>query len=78
MSSILEIIILIAAMAGVGIIIAALAGLIWKDNRPIGVSGDYIASILSAITLAALDVSKPSWSGGGSNPIDPPHMGASH
>ena len=55
MSSILEIIILIAAMAGVGIIIAALAGLIWKDNRPIGVSGDYIASILSAIIMGFVD-----------------------
>ena len=55
MSTILEIIILIAAMTGIGVIIAALAGLIWKENRPIGVSGDYIASILSAIIMGFVD-----------------------
>ena len=55
MSTILEIIILIAAMTGIGAIIAALAGLIWKDNRPWGVSGDYIASILSAIVMGFVD-----------------------
>ena len=55
MQNLLEIIILIAAMAGVGLIIGALAGLIWKDNRPIGVSGDYIASILSAIMIGFVD-----------------------
>ena len=55
MSSILESIILIAAMTGVGLVIAALAGLIWKENRPIGVSGDYIASILSAIIMGLVD-----------------------
>lgn len=50
-----QILILIAAMAVVGAVIAFLAGLIWKDNRPIGVSGDYIASILSAIIMGFVD-----------------------
>ncbi len=50
-----EIIILIAAMTVVGVIIAALAGLIWKENRPIGVTGDYIAAILSAIIMGFVD-----------------------
>ena len=51
----IEIIILIAAMTGVGLLIGALAGLIWKENRPLGVSGDYIASILSAIIMGLVD-----------------------
>lgn len=51
----IEIIILIAAMTGVGLLIGALAGLIWKENRPLGVSGDYIASILSAIIMGFVD-----------------------
>lgn len=55
MSIFLEIIILIAAMTVVGAIIGVLAGLIWKDNRPIGVSGDYIASILTAIIMGFVD-----------------------
>jgi uncharacterized membrane protein YeaQ/YmgE (transglycosylase-associated protein family) len=55
MSTLIEVLILIAAMTGVGIIIAVLAGLIWKDNRPIGVTGDYIASILSAIIMGLVD-----------------------
>lgn len=55
MQSVFQIVILIAAMTGVGLIIGALAGLIWKDNRPIGVSGDYIASILSAIIMGLVD-----------------------
>ena len=55
MSIILEIIILIAAMTAVGAVIAVLAGMIWKDNRPIGVSGDFIASILTAIVMGFVD-----------------------
>ena len=31
----------------IGIIIGFVAGLIWKDNRPIGVKGDYLVAILS-------------------------------
>ncbi len=55
MNIIIQIIILIAAMAVVGLAIGALAGVIWKDNRPLGVSGDYIASILSAILMGFVD-----------------------
>ena len=50
-----QIIILIVAMTAVGFIVGALAGLIWKENRPIGVRGDYIASILSAIVMGFVD-----------------------
>jgi uncharacterized membrane protein YeaQ/YmgE (transglycosylase-associated protein family) len=50
-----EIVILIIAMAAIGALIGFLAGLIWKENRPIGVRGDYIASILAAIIIGFLD-----------------------
>jgi len=34
-----------------GVIIGYVAGLIWKDNRPIGVRGDYIVAIVSCIVF---------------------------
>lgn len=55
MNTLIQIIILIAAMTAVGLLIGFLAGLIWKENRPLGVSGDYIASILSAIIMGFVD-----------------------
>lgn len=51
----MELVILIAAMVGVGLLIGFLAGLIWKDNRPIGTSGDYLAAVLSAVVIGLLD-----------------------
>jgi uncharacterized membrane protein YeaQ/YmgE (transglycosylase-associated protein family) len=51
----MEIIILILAMVVVGLIIGWVAGLIWKDNRPIGVKGDYIAAIIAAVLTGLLD-----------------------
>ncbi len=51
----MEIIILVAAMIVVGAIVGYIAGLIWKENRPIGVQGDYIVAILSAVVVGLLD-----------------------
>jgi uncharacterized membrane protein YeaQ/YmgE (transglycosylase-associated protein family) len=51
----MEILILVAAMVVVGLIIGALAGVIWKDDRPIGVRGDYIAAVIAAIVTGLLD-----------------------
>ncbi|MEE9513744.1 MAG: hypothetical protein V3V46_06675 [Anaerolineales bacterium] len=51
----MEILILVAAMVVVGLVIGALAGLIWKDNRPIGVRGDYIAAVIAAVVTGLLD-----------------------
>ncbi len=51
----MEILILIAAMVVVGLIVGWGAGLIWKDNRPIGVRGDFIVAIISAIVVGLLD-----------------------
>ena len=51
----MEIIILLTAMIVVGLLMGWVAGLIWKDNRPIGVQGDYIASIITAIVVGFMD-----------------------
>jgi uncharacterized membrane protein YeaQ/YmgE (transglycosylase-associated protein family) len=51
----MEIIYLIGAMVLVGALMGWIAGLIWKDNRPYGVSGDYIAAILTAVVFGLLD-----------------------
>ena len=42
-------------MIVVGLIMGFIAGLIWKDNRPIGVKGDYIASVITAVIVGLLD-----------------------
>jgi len=47
--------ILLAAMITVGLIVGALGGLIWKDNRPLGVTGDYLAAVLSAVVIGFMD-----------------------
>lgn len=51
----MSLVIVIAAMVVVGLLIGYIAGLIWKDNRPIGVQGDYIAAILSAVIMGLID-----------------------
>ena len=51
----MEILIVVAAMVVVGLLIGALAGVIWKDNRPIGVRGDYIAAVIAAVVTGLLD-----------------------
>ena len=51
----MEILFVIIAMIIVGVIAGYLAGLIWKDERPIGVQGDYMAAIVTAILVGLLD-----------------------
>ncbi len=34
-----------------GIVIGFIAGLIWKDNRPIGVQGDYLVAIGACVVF---------------------------
>ncbi len=51
----MNILILIIAMIVVGVIIGWLAGPIWKNKRPIGMSGDYIAAIITALAVGFLD-----------------------
>lgn len=51
----MDTILLIVAMIVVGLIIGWLAGIIWKGNRPMGASGDYIASIVTAVIIGLID-----------------------
>jgi len=51
----MEIVILVVVMVVVGLIMGWVAGLIWKDNRPIGVRGDYIWSVVAAVAVGLMD-----------------------
>ena len=51
----MEILILVVAMILVGLVMGFIGGLIWKDNRPIGVQGDYIAAVITAVVFGLLD-----------------------
>ena len=51
----MEILIVIAAMVVVGLIMGFIAGLIWKDNRPYGASGDYIIAVIAAVIMGLID-----------------------
>ena len=51
----LNILILVGAMILVGLLMGFVGGLIWKDNRPIGVQGDYIAAVITAVVFGLLD-----------------------
>ena len=51
----MEILILIVVMIVVGLFVGWLAGFIWKDNRPIGVSGDYYAAVAAAVIVGLVD-----------------------
>jgi uncharacterized membrane protein YeaQ/YmgE (transglycosylase-associated protein family) len=51
----MDLIILIAAMVVVGLLVGWIAGLIWKGKRPIGVRGDYITAVITAIVVGLVD-----------------------
>jgi uncharacterized membrane protein YeaQ/YmgE (transglycosylase-associated protein family) len=51
----MELVIVVAAMIVVGLLMGFIAGLIWKDNRPIGVRGDYIVAVLTTVVIGLLD-----------------------
>jgi len=50
----MEALIVIVAMLVVGLVMGFVAGLIWKENRPIGVSGDYIASVITTVIVGLM------------------------
>lgn len=51
----MEIIILVVAMALVGLLMGYVAGLIWKEERPLGVPGDYYVAVGTAIAVGLID-----------------------
>lgn len=55
MTYLFQAVVVVVAMIGVGLLMGYIAGLIWKDNRPIGVQGDYLAAIASAVIMGLID-----------------------
>jgi uncharacterized membrane protein YeaQ/YmgE (transglycosylase-associated protein family) len=51
----MQIVILVVVMLVVGLIMGWIGGLIWKDKRPIGVAGDYIAAVITAVAVGLID-----------------------
>ena len=51
----MQIVILLVAMIVVGLLVGWLAGPIWKNKRPFGVRGDYVAAVVTAIAVGLLD-----------------------
>jgi uncharacterized membrane protein YeaQ/YmgE (transglycosylase-associated protein family) len=51
----MEIVILVIAMVVVGLLVGAVASLIWKENKPLGTTGDYVVAIVSTIIIGLLD-----------------------
>ena len=51
----MEILLVIVAMVVVGLIMGAVAGLIWKDNRPYGARGDYIIAVITTLIVGLID-----------------------
>jgi uncharacterized membrane protein YeaQ/YmgE (transglycosylase-associated protein family) len=51
----MDILILVAAMVVVGLIVGALAGLIWKGQRPIGLIGDLVVAVVTAVAVGLID-----------------------
>ncbi len=51
----MEIVILVAAMIVVGLLMGWVAGFIWKGKRPIGVQGDYLAAVITAVVVGLID-----------------------
>lgn len=51
----MDILILVIAMIIVGVIIGAISGAIWKQDRPVGVPGDTIVAVISAVAIGLID-----------------------
>ena len=51
----MDVVLLVIAMVLVGLLAGWLAGLIWKNKRPLGVRGDMIVAIITAIAVGLMD-----------------------
>jgi len=50
-----QIIILLIVMVLVGLLIGAIASLIWKENKPLGAAGDYVVAVICTIAVGLID-----------------------
>ena len=51
----MQVIVLLIAMVLVGLLVGAVASLIWKENGPIGATGDYVVAVISAVIIGLID-----------------------
>lgn len=51
----MDLLILIVAMLAVGALIGAIAGSIWKGERPLGLRGDLAIAMITAVAVGLLD-----------------------
>lgn len=51
----MQIVILLVAMVLVGLLVGAIASLIWKENQPLGAAGDYVVAVICAIAIGLID-----------------------
>ncbi len=51
----LNVVIVIVVMLAAGALIGALASVIWKDERPMGLGGDLAIGMLTAVAVGLLD-----------------------
>jgi uncharacterized membrane protein YeaQ/YmgE (transglycosylase-associated protein family) len=51
----MTIMVLIVAMVLVGLLVGAIASLIWKENKPLGVAGDYVVAVVAAVVVGLID-----------------------
>jgi uncharacterized membrane protein YeaQ/YmgE (transglycosylase-associated protein family) len=51
----MQIIVLLVAMILVGLLVGAVASLIWKENKPLGAAGDYVVAVISSIIIGLID-----------------------
>lgn len=50
----MQVIVLLVAMIAVGLLVGAVASLVWKENNPLGAAGDYVVAVVSAIIIGLL------------------------
>ena len=51
----MDLILLIVAMVLVGLLVGWLAGPIWKGSRPVGVQGDILIAVVTAVVIGLID-----------------------
>jgi hypothetical protein len=51
----MDTLIMIVAMVLVGLLMGFIAGLIWKENRPIGAGGDYLVAVATTVVVGLMD-----------------------
>ncbi len=51
----MEILIVAGVMVPIGLLMGFVAGKIWKDDRPIGVKGDYTVAVIATVLVGVLE-----------------------